>query len=175
MVKNRRFWVVGLVGAVLVAGCASIEPPVPAGHVGPVAILKDSAKSYGSRKADLFYAAEVDGRRIEDSRSRTDKANRGAGFSMTPALVERNIPAKAAEIKIVARTVYAAPILAMTNDVFQVEGVVTFTPEPYKTYVVVGELGESYSAVWLEEEGTRKVVGEKIEAKGSAKLGAFQK
>ncbi|MBP9915910.1 MAG: hypothetical protein KBF24_06860, partial [Thiobacillaceae bacterium] len=72
-------------------------------------------------------------------------------------------------------TEYAAPILTLTNTVYQVKGAVTFKPEDYRNYVVRGELGESYSAVWLEEELTGKTVGKKIEIHGSAKLGTFEK
>jgi hypothetical protein len=52
---------------------------------------------------------------------------------------------------------------------------VTFTPERYKRYVVRGELGEDYSAVWIEEDETKTLIGEKIESRGSARLGIFEK
>ncbi len=94
---------------------------------------------------------------------------------MTPALVERNVPAKPSTFKIVGRTEYAAPILALTNTVYRVAGTVTFTPEVYKHYVVRGTLGENYSAVWIEEEATNRQVGEKIELRGAARLGILEK
>lgn len=93
---------------------------------------------------------------------------------MTPVVLQREIPAQPTALTIVARTEYAAPILAMTNAVYQVKGEVRITPDPNKTYVVRGELGESYSAVWIQEEGTNVVVGTKVETKGSAKLGFFE-
>ena len=95
---------------------------------------------------------------------------------MTPVLTQRFIPAsKPTSLTIVARTEYAAPILALTHEVFQVKGDIDFTPSPAKRYVVRGKLSEEYSSVWLEDEDTHEVVGKKIEIKGSAKLGIFEK
>jgi hypothetical protein len=168
-------WAPILAITVITAGCAAIDTAVPQGYSGPVSIVKDSIRTRGSSQAEFFYLAEVDGRRIEDSLRRTMVRNQGLGFHMTPALVERNVPAKASTYRITGRTGYAAPILALTNPVYEVTGTVSFTPEPYKTYVVRGELGASYAAVWMEEEGTQKIVGEKIEVRGSSELGILQK
>jgi hypothetical protein len=63
----------------------------------------------------------------------------------------------------------------LTNDVFQIEGVVKLTPQPYKTYVVRGELGDNYSSVWLEDEATGQPIDGKTEIRGSTKLGVMQK
>jgi hypothetical protein len=165
----------GLALAVALGGCATFAPPVPEGYKGPVAIMKDSVKPYSERKADFFYVAEIDGKRIEDSRVRTLSVNQGRGMHMSPSLIERNVPARNATFTLVGRTEYAAPILSLTNTVYQVKGTVTFKPEDYRKYVVRGELGENYSAVWLEDEVTGKTVGEKIEVHGSTKLGTFEK
>lgn len=94
---------------------------------------------------------------------------------MTPEIIERRIAISPTVLTIVGRTEYAAPILAFTNDVYEVKGDISFTPEENKTYSVYGELGENYSAVWLEDESNHTVVGNKIEIHGSAKLGIFQK
>ena len=165
----------GLFMAFALGGCATYAPTVPDGYKGPVAVIKDSVKQYSSSKADFFYIAEIDGQRIEDSRVRTLRVNHGRGMSMTPSMIERNVPAQNATFTLVGRTEYAAPILTLTSTVYQVKGTVTFKPEDYRNYVVRGELGESYSAVWLEDEATGKTVGEKIEIRGSAKLGTFEK
>lgn len=157
------------------SGCASLSPAVPDGYSGPVAVVKDSVRTFSERKADFFYLSEIDGRTIEDSRLRTLKVNQGRGLNMTPAVVERNVPAQKATFTLVGRTEYAAPILTLTNTVYQVTGKVTFTPETYRSYVVRGELGESYSAVWIEDEITGKAVGNRIEIHGPAKLGVLEK
>jgi hypothetical protein len=170
---NRWILTSGLV--FFLSGCASLAPSVPEGYTGPVAIIKDSVRPHGPSKAEFFYLSEIDDRKIDDSRSRTLRTNQGRGFNMAPAIVERNVAAKPSTFKIIGRTEYAAPILALTNTVYQVAGTVTFTPEAYRNYIVRGTLGESYSAVWVEDEATSKVVGEKVELRGAAKLGFFEK
>lgn len=161
--------------SVALSGCATFSPSVPEGYKGPVAIIKDSVKPHSEKKADFFYVSEIDGKRIEDSRIKTLNVNRGRGFNMTPSVIERNVPAQQATFTLVGRTEYAAPILALTNTVYQVTGKVTFSPETYRSYVVRGELAENYSAVWLEDEVTGKAIGQKIEVNGPSKLGTFEK
>ena len=161
--------------AVALAGCATNQPSVPQLYAGPRATLKDTVRVHGGSKADFFHVSHVDDKQIENNRIKTRSANRGRGMQLVPIHVQREIAARPTKLTIVARTEYAAPILALTGTVYQVKGEVEFTPEPGKSYVVRGELGESYSAVWIEDERTAVVVGKKIEVQGSAKLGAFEK
>jgi hypothetical protein len=161
--------------ALALGGCATYSPSVPLDYAGPKATVKDSAKVYSSSKADFFYLSHVDGKKIEDSRSKTFRMNRGQGMQMIPYILENEIPAKPILLSIVGRTEYAAPILALTNTVYQLKGEVEFNPEQNKTYFVRGELGENYSAIWIEDSETRAVVGKKIETTHSTKLGTFEK
>ena len=85
------------------------------------------------------------------------------------------VPAKPISITLVARTEYAAPILALANSVYEVKGTIEITPGPKKQYFVRGTLGEDYSAVWLEEAYTGVQIGQKIEVRGNAKLGFLEK
>lgn len=166
----------GVFASVALAGCATFAPPIPEGYKGPVALIKDSVKPISEKKADFFYVSEIDGKPIEDSRTKTlNDVSRGRGFMMAPSVIERNIPPREATFTLVGRTEYAAPILALTHTVYQVTGKVTFSPEKDRSYVVRGELGENYSAVWLEDEVTGKTIGRKIEVNGSSKLGFFEK
>jgi hypothetical protein len=161
--------------AVSLAGCASFSPSVPPDYSGPLATVQDTVKAYSDSKADFFYVSHVDGRKIESSWVITRSKNYGNGMSMKPFVIQNQIPARPTVLNIVGKTEYAAPILSIVNTVYEVTGTVEFTPEPNKVYVVRGDLGENYSAVWLEEETTHQVVGKKIEVNGSAKLGIFQK
>lgn len=161
--------------AVFLGGCATFTSPIPENYNGPLATIKDSVKSYSLRKADFFYLSHIDEKRIEDSLSKTRQVNYGRGMNMSPVVLERKVPSHPSTFKVVGRTEYAAPILALTNTVYEVSGDVKFSPEKDRTYIVKGELGESYSAVWIEDVATNALVGEKIEIKGSAKLGVFQK
>lgn len=160
--------------AYAVSGCATYNP-IPDGYSGPRATIKDSVLVHSASKTDFFYVEAVDGQNIGNSRTKTREVNQGRGMGMAPEILGREIPARPTTLKLVGRTEYGAPILALTNAVYQVKGDVQFEPEANKSYVVKGELGENYSAVWLEEVGTRAVVGKKVEIKGSAKLGILKK
>lgn len=165
-----------IISLVFFSGCTTMYNPVPEGYTGPTANISDSFNVISSSKVEFFYVDAVDGQSIKDSRSASLIANHGRGFLMSPVLEQRAVPAsKPIQMKLVARTEYAAPILALTNPVYQVTGDLNFIPEPGKRYVVRGLLGEESSSVWLEEEVTRNIVGMKIEVKGSAKLGFFEK
>lgn len=173
---NTMKFIAPLLAATLLAGCASVHEPVPQGHVGPVAIVEDSFRQLSTSKTDFFYVEQVDGHKIDNSRAKSLAANRGAGMRMTPQFEQRNIPAsRPTSLTIVARTEYAAPILTLTRSVYEVKGVVDFTPEPGKRYVVRGSLQADRSSVWLEEKESQQVVSKKIEIEGSAKLGIFSK
>lgn len=173
---NRRGGLLVVMSAVLsvMSGCAMYKP-IPDGYSGPRSTIKDSVLVHSSSKAAFFYVEAVDGHDIENSRIRTLQVNQGRGMNMTPEILGREIPARPMTLKLVGRTEYGAPILAFTNTVYQVKGDVQFTPEANKSYVVKGELGENYSAVWLEEVSAGAVAGTKVEVKGSAKLGILEK
>lgn len=173
---SRRIVVAASVLAALsvVSGCATYKP-IPDGYSGDRTIIKDSVLVHSSSKADFFFVEAVDNHNIENSRIRTRLANQGRGMNMSPVVVEREIPTRPTTLRLVGRTEYGAPILALTSAVYQVKGDVQFTPEPHKSYVVKGDLGENYSAVWLEEIGTNAIVGAKVEVNGSAKLGILEK
>ena len=123
----------------------------------------------------MFYAEAINGQVIESSRNSTDKASAGQGRNLSVKNIERKIPIQPLKVSIVGRTIYAAPIDVLIRSVYEVKGDIEFTPEENKIYTVRGVLGEKYSAVWIEEGADKKVVGEKIEINGSAKLGVLNK
>ncbi|NUU04091.1 hypothetical protein [Herbaspirillum robiniae] len=164
-----------LAAALGLSACATYKTAIPEGYAGPTALLKDSSDVYSMSKADIFYTLSVNGDEIDNARFATRRANEGRGAIMAVQKVQRPIPAQPLKVGVSARTVYAAPIMAMANTVYAVKGIVSFTPETGKTYVVRGKLSPTYSAVWIEEEASKSVVGEKIEIQGSAELGFFEK
>jgi hypothetical protein len=156
--------------ALFMTGCATYAPSVPDGYIGPKAVLDDSAKTHSRSKADFFFVEQIDGASVDNSLNVTFRKNQGRGMSMTPYFISRPLIAeKPLKVAIKGKTHYAAPIQALTGTVYQIEGVVEFTPKTNTRYVVRGELGESYSAVWIEEVETRQLVGQKVEAQGAAK------
>ena len=157
-----------------ISGCATYSP-IPEGYTGPRAKIKDSVNIHSATKVDFFSVEAVDGQNIENSRIKTRQLNYGQGMRLAPRIIEREIPVRPTILKLVGRTEYGAPILALTRTVYEVKGDIQFEPEANKSYVVKGELDENYSAVWIEDVATNAVVGKKIEIKGSSKLGIFDK
>ena len=152
---------VSLALALAVAGCMSYPPSVPEGYAGPVAKVEDSSVLYGVRRVDVFYMSHIDGRRIYGSLTYT----RGTSSGLTPMtgdVLDRQITAEEHIVTIGARVVYSMGIMELYSPVYEVLGDVAFLPEPDKRYVVTGELGEGYSAVWIEDKKTKEIVTKKI-------------
>lgn len=160
---------------ILLGGCATYIPSVPKDYTGPIASITDTPVRHSGTKVDFFYIEKIDGKAIENSRIKSLSENYGKGFHMSPVELDRPVPAKETTFTIVGRTEYAAPILAMSNPVYQVVGEVTFTPEDGKSYRVRGRLTEERSSVWIEDKESKQVMGEKIEVEGSTKLGFWKK
>ena len=158
----------------LLAGCETYKP-IPQGYAGPVAQIRDTVTPLGGSGADFFYVSKFDGKTIDNSMTRSRSASYGQGFRMTSVAVSRDVPASPVTITIMGRRDYAAPIQAMFSKIYQVSGEVALSPEAGESYVVKGQLGEGYSVVWLENEKTGTVIGEKFEVKGSAAVGILEK
>lgn len=154
----------GLFCTVTLSACVTYSPSVPPSYTGPVAQIKDSVMPYEATKMDMFYLSEIDGRQVANSLAATAVENQGNGINpIKLSLTSRPVPTIPAEFKIIGRTYYAAPILAMTHPVYVVEGIVHFSPEAGKTYVVKGDLDKRYAGVWIEDEQTHQVLDHKIE------------
>lgn len=126
--------------------------------------IKDSVEVHASDKADFFYVESIDGKSVKNSLQRSMQLNRGKGFRMDPYLIDRQVPVNTpVKLSLAAKTHYGAPIQELFNKVYQVKGEITFTPESGKKYVVMGELGEGSSSVWLEDEETHQVIDKKIQ------------
>jgi len=158
----------------LLAGCVTTDL-VPEDYTGPTAIIEDSTVRNTKSQVDFYYLSQVDGKSVENALGNSRMSSSGGGFNMSIAPVDRRVLPQEAVFEIVGRTGYAAPIQSFTNKVYEVKGDVTFTPQERTVYVVKGTLGESYSAVWIEEKETGNLIGEKIEVEGSAALNFFQK
>jgi hypothetical protein len=164
-----------LAAVLAVTGCATTAPAVPKGYTGPVATIKDSFTSLDHSTANVFYLGKLDGREIDESLGATRAASSGHGASLTPIALERKVPAQAATFHIIGRTTHAAPIQSLTQAEYQVVGDIHFTPQADRIYVVRGELDQSHSVVWIEDEQSHEVIDKKIEIQGDAHLGFFEK
>mgnify|MGYP000070029680 FL=1 len=153
----------------------SLSKPFPADHDFSTAVIKDSVQTYSTSKADFFVVSKIQQTATISSLQKTLQLNQGRGMFMIPYLVDQEIAAQKINIQLLGRTHYAAPILALTNTVYEIKGDVEFTPQANKVYVVKGVLSADYSAIWLEEQGTGNIVGNKIEKHGSTALGILEK
>lgn len=163
-----------LVSMLLFTGCISYQSTIPENYKGEKAYILDSANIHSSSKADMFYLEKIDNKEIYNSRYSTLDKNHGRGFYMIVDELNHDIPAKKAKFTIVGRTHFAAPILALTNDVYEVRGTIEFVPEKDSQYIVKGLLGKEKSLVWIENYKTKEVIIKKIEKKDSS-LGFFEK
>lgn len=160
----------------VLALCACTRNPAPEDFIGPAATVADTTDKGGTGGVDFFFVEKIDGRQVPTSLAATARANEGMGFSMRPVVLDHAVPAEGAvTVTITGRNHYGAPILELTNTIYQVSGDVTFTPVRNRVYDVKGFLRENHSAVWIEDNVTGAVVGKKIEIKGSAALGFFSK
>ena len=169
----RLLTIAAVAGAVLLSGC--VANSIRSDYHGPLAHITDSVTPRDDKSADFFYVAKVDGFVVADSLEATEGANRGAGKDKKFVVIGRDVAAAATTVTLVGITHYAAALQAFGGPAYQLSGDISFTPEPKHEYVVRGVLGEDYSAVWIEDSGTGEVAGPKIEVKGAAPLGLFEK
>jgi hypothetical protein len=157
-----------LAAVFLLSSCASYKP-VPEGYTGSVATIRDTSETEDGSKARQFYLAEIDGNRVENSRSATRQSSYGTGFSLFARGFERPVPIRAMKVKLIGSHVVAAPIHEFASRAagtfFEVEGVVEFTPKPEGRYVVRGELKKGISSVWIEDENSKEIVTAKVGAR----------
>lgn len=141
----------------MLAGCVTAPAPTPPGYSGPLTRINDTANSVSATKIQFFQLAKVDGRNVKTSALATYQKNHGRGFAMEPVLETREVPAQQCVLLIEGVTHVAADILAFGGGMYHVEGEVTVTLEPGKSYSVKGVLAKEYSAVWLEDNNGHPV------------------
>jgi hypothetical protein len=169
-----RMLTVLIASILLLTACETVKP-VPDGYKGPLARVNDTVAPFSASGADFFYVAKFNGKAIDNGFVGTRAATQGRGFRMSTVSVGREIPASPTSLTLVGRRDYAAPIQTLVNKIYLVSGDLEFTPNADETYVVRGILGASGSAVWLENEKTGALIGQKFEVDGSATLGLFEK
>src|SRR5947207_2590043 len=123
-----RSIVLTLMTAFALAGC--VTQSVPEGYSGPLAKVQDTFTQRSDKAVDIFYLESINGKKIDNALHTTETANAGRGFAMDAQGFTRDVPAQAATFSLTARTHYAAPILELTNPVYQIKGNVQFAPAP---------------------------------------------
>ncbi len=152
--------------ALVLAGCATVSPPVPTDYKGPVVPLADTVAREDGSKARFFALLEIDGRNVTNALRETRLASHGQGFALNARSTTRNVPVRPMKVKLVGTHQTAAPIHEMASRMagtfFSVEGVVGFKPVQGKKYEVTGELKKDRSCVWIADADTRAEVTEKV-------------
>jgi hypothetical protein len=152
-----------LVLLLFLGGCVSLHSPYPEGYEGPSAVIASSENRIDGSSVQLFYLEKVNQKLIVNSMGTSRGATQGQGFSFSSQLIESAVPTIESTFTIVGANAHAAPIQSLFNDNFLVRGDITFTPEPHTEYIVKGVLGAEYSAVWIENKESGKVIEKKIE------------
>lgn len=156
--------IAALAVGLLVAGCATHGPTVPAGYGGPVAFIRDTGRMDSGIKGQMFFVAAIDGRPVYSSLESSRKQNAGDGSrgAAGMSLLNHTVPASPMRIQIVASHVTAAPIHAvvasLAGNLHQVRKEVMFTPVANGEYRVVGKLLPQGSDVWIEDTKTAERV-----------------
>ncbi|MEO6364158.1 MAG: hypothetical protein ABIO71_13080 [Caldimonas sp.] len=164
---SRARFVIGiaLAAAATAAGAQSEAMPAP-GAVG--AVVADTASGGGAPGAagTFFVLEKVDGRQISQSVDASRRSSFGRGAQLVVVALQRTVPAGAVTLGLRASTVYSMPVAEIFagGRLYNAAGDVKVELEAGKRYRVNGVLDAVRREVWLEEEGTGRIVGEKIVA-----------
>ncbi|HEY9106385.1 MAG TPA: hypothetical protein VIN58_06880 [Roseateles sp.] len=153
--------------ALLLAGCASLQPATPPDYTGPTANVADQAIQVSGQLLHVFELTQVDDRRLLSTSAATVRANQGRGFAVSPVALTNELPLRPARVRLQALTQYGAPILALTRPTCQVQGDVAFTPEAGKAYRVAGRIAADVCEAWIEDKATGQAVTDKVSGKGT--------
>lgn len=137
---------------------------IPEDYNGPRATIKDSATNVSPVKAEVFRVHKIDGQLDANTPMATPY---GGGMGVTLRDSKREVPARSLTLSLTGGEAYAADGVEIVDRIAgkrrkSVTGDVRFAPKPNRTYVVKGRTGKVSSSVWLEEEGTGKVVTQRV-------------
>ena len=157
---------------VLFQGCAT-PPPVQESFTGPTAIIADTATGGGRGSGGVFFTVtKLDGKAVANSLGASRQASFGRGMDLRVSQMERRVLAGKVRLELLGRVAYAAPIQeifsSLRNRLYSVSGTIEVELKPDVRYRVNGVLDELRQEVWIEEEASRRVVGQKIVGEPSA-------
>jgi hypothetical protein len=152
--KKASFGVI-LLG--VLTACTTTYQPLPPGYAGPTVMIVDTMDPIFSARAGFFQLVAVDARRVLSSSASTGAASAGQAFLMDQRVESRVVPAGSGTLMIEARIRVAAPIMALSGAMYQIDGVVDVELEPDQACYVRGFLSEDYALVWLEGNSGQRV------------------
>ncbi|TVT68372.1 MAG: hypothetical protein FHP92_20160 [Denitromonas halophila] len=166
--------IISVVVIILLAGCASFSPSLPENYSGDTATIDDSFQRLSRSKAKFYYIQQLNDKNIRNALTATYGATEGRGAQLIAMGASRLVPAEPLSLYVVGRVYHSAPIGYLFNSEsnYIVEGRVIFTPIAGERYLVSGELGEYYSAVWIEDiNGNVVSTMVEVKAPGYFKIG----
>ncbi|MDQ8191774.1 hypothetical protein [Roseibacillus persicicus] len=164
MKRSCSLSLLALVSATLLSNCVSYYR-LPDGYTGPRATVKDTATQVTPLKAEIFRVQKINGETDGNTPMATPY---GGGMGVVLRSSQREIPAgEPITLTIGGGDSYAADGAALIDSMAgkrrkSVSGDIIFIPKADKTYVVKGTTGKDSSSVWLEEEGTQRLVSKKL-------------
>lgn len=137
-------------------------PTVPENYVGPKARIRDTViGEMGPHFQQFFYLSKVNGQPANNSFDIAQRRIETLGHFEPPEPLEREVPAGPVKLEIVGRAGRGS------NPKFDegALGIVEFVAEEGKSYAVQGTATDDMESVWIVEQGTGSVLGEKFSRK----------
>ena len=157
----------------LLTGCT--PPPQILPFTGPVAHLSMTEIARGPFAANVFYVAMING---QDFAGSIDPGQPPPDTPLNPqtgTIATVDIPAGPGTYTVIGRSIFQAPIFAMTMNSYCLGGDIKFTPVANATYIVEGTFTPHYAALWIQDAASNTVEGSKIEVHGSTMMGLWRK
>ncbi len=146
------------------AGCANFAEPIPASYSGPTALVMDWGGETHGQRTEFYVLKAIDAQEIRTTIDASRALSAARNFLLQVVPVERQVPARPMKATLLATHYWPSPVSEWSaqnrGEFLQVSGVVDFTPQPGRTYVVKATLTSSLSQVWIEEEDTKVRVTE---------------
>jgi len=142
---------------VVLAGCAALGPP-PDVSAQPHATIIGSHTPAEDR-IDTFRTIAIDGHPVLAYSDEPAKAIRADGKNLVAA-------GRAVRVEIEGMAFYDNTVRRLFWSPMRAQGVVEFVPAAGATYSVHGSITPELSSVWIEDDATHGVVGNKISVVG---------
>ena len=159
-----RFLFAVLIFLSLVGG-ATVSKPMDC-QTGSFFTLRDTVSHAESNKGEFFVVLEVDGRPIKNSLDETRGATCGPGNTLHSRYIQRQLPLRSMELKIIATHLSATPsdenASKAAGTFFKISNVFPFHTEDGRSYVVTGMLQKAKTCVWIADAETRRQASPRV-------------
>lgn len=152
--------------ALLLAGCQAFEP-VPDPATLPHATIVGSHLDNGSGRIDTFRVLEING---HPALPQTDEPAKLIGHDRADLVVA----GRGVRLEVEGFGFYENSARRLFWDPMRAQGVVEFVPVAGATYTLHGKVAPEVSAIWVEDDATHEVVGNRISVPGRGAAAAAE-